>query len=282
MSRARNIKPGFFTNDDLVELPFEVRLLFIGLWTIADRAGRLIDRPKKIKMEIFPGDDVDCHASLSLLQAKGFLKRYEIQGIGYIQITNWHKHQNPHIKETPSVIPAENESAPDIPVQAPEIPERSVLIPDSLNLIPDSLSKAISAKPDPMAGFDSFWQAYPSKKAKPAAQKAWKRMVNERPGLDVILAAIEQHKASAQWADPQFIPHPATWINQTRWNDTLTQAAKKHGSDLKHDDRKQFLDALTGGTPNERTIEGTARAVGSGNLQADEPALRLHVSRSVA
>ena len=48
MARARNIKPGFFANDLLVDLPFEVRLLFIGLWTIADRAGRLCDRPKKI------------------------------------------------------------------------------------------------------------------------------------------------------------------------------------------------------------------------------------------
>lgn len=39
MARARNIKPGFFTNDELVELPFEVRSLFIGLWAIADREG---------------------------------------------------------------------------------------------------------------------------------------------------------------------------------------------------------------------------------------------------
>ena len=52
MARARNIKPGFFTNDELVELPFATRLLFIGLWTIADREGRMVDRPKKIKMEI--------------------------------------------------------------------------------------------------------------------------------------------------------------------------------------------------------------------------------------
>ena len=44
--RARNIKPGFFKNDALAELDFAGRLLFIGLWGIADRAGRLEDRPK--------------------------------------------------------------------------------------------------------------------------------------------------------------------------------------------------------------------------------------------
>ena len=37
MARSRNIKPGFFSNDELVELPFEARLLFIGLWTIPGR-----------------------------------------------------------------------------------------------------------------------------------------------------------------------------------------------------------------------------------------------------
>ena len=46
MARARNIKPGFFRNADLVEMPIEARLLFIGLWTLADRSGRLEDRPR--------------------------------------------------------------------------------------------------------------------------------------------------------------------------------------------------------------------------------------------
>jgi len=149
MARARNIKPGFFTNDELVELPFEVRLLFIGLWTIADKEGRLADRPKKIKMEIFPADDVDCDKALSLLAGKGFIRRYRRDDNGYVQICNWDRHQNPHIKEAPSVIPAENEAAPEIPVQAPEIPERAGLIPDSLNRIPDSgLQSCAPAAPD--------------------------------------------------------------------------------------------------------------------------------------
>lgn len=133
MARSRNIKPGFFTNDKLVELPFEVRLLFIGLWCIADKKGRLCDRPKKIKMELFPADDVDCNKAISFLEDSGFLLRYEISGEKYIQIVNWKKHQNPHIKETDSIIP-EN------PGQAPEIPEQALLIPDSLNPLPLTLN----------------------------------------------------------------------------------------------------------------------------------------------
>lgn len=105
MARARNIKPAFFTNDDLVEMPFETRLLFIGLWTVADREGRLVDRPKKIKMEIFPSDDVDCEASLKLLDDAGFIARYEFGKHRVIEIINFCKHQSPHSTEKDSALP---------------------------------------------------------------------------------------------------------------------------------------------------------------------------------
>ena len=104
--RARNIKPGFFKNDTLAELDFAGRLLFIGLWGIADRDGRLEDRPKKIKAEIFPYDDVDVDSFLGELAKRNFIIRYEADGGRYIQIVNFDKHQNPHPRETPSTIPA--------------------------------------------------------------------------------------------------------------------------------------------------------------------------------
>ena len=77
--RSRNIKPGFFKNEVLVQLPFEQRLLFIGLWTVADRAGRFEDRPTKIKMELFPADNVDVDAGLQALHDNGFILRYSWQ-----------------------------------------------------------------------------------------------------------------------------------------------------------------------------------------------------------
>ena len=105
MARARNIKPGFFTNEVLAELPFESRLLFIGLWTIADRAGRFHDRPKRIKMQVFPGDSVDVNELLEQLAKAGFVWRYEVDGERYCQIVNWDRHQNPHKNEVESEIP---------------------------------------------------------------------------------------------------------------------------------------------------------------------------------
>lgn len=106
MARARDLKPGFFKNPELVELPFEYRILFEGLWCLADREGRLEDRAKRIRMEIFPADDVDCEAGLHALAGKRLIVRYEVEGNAFIWIPAFLKHQHPHPREVASVIPA--------------------------------------------------------------------------------------------------------------------------------------------------------------------------------
>lgn len=108
MARSRNIKPSFFQNDYLVELPFETRLLFIGLWTLADREGRLENRPKKIKMELFPADNIDISKSVKELCDNGFLTVYQSNGANVIQIINFNKHQSPHGTEKDSLLPDSN------------------------------------------------------------------------------------------------------------------------------------------------------------------------------
>jgi len=105
VARARNIKPGFFLNDLLAEIEPLGRLLFAGLWTIADREGRLEDRPKKIKAAVLPYDDCDVDHLLNELSKRDFIIRYEVNGEKYIQIVKWEKHQNPHYKEVKSEIP---------------------------------------------------------------------------------------------------------------------------------------------------------------------------------
>ncbi len=108
MARARNIKPGFFENEVLAELgPFD-RLLFMGLWTLADREGRLEDRPKRIKMKLFPGDDYDVERGLEALAGKGFISRYEVEGHAVVEVANFLKHQKPHGTEKDSTLPDAN------------------------------------------------------------------------------------------------------------------------------------------------------------------------------
>jgi uncharacterized phage protein (TIGR02220 family) len=133
--RARNIKPGFFRNEELAELNPLTRILFAGLWCLSDREGRLEDRPKRIKADILPYDNCNIDKLLNELQDNKFILRYEIQGNQYIQVLNFKKHQNPHVREPESEIPA-----PDLhsakPVQEPE--EHGSGPADSPSLIPDS------------------------------------------------------------------------------------------------------------------------------------------------
>lgn len=105
MPRARNIKPSFFRNEILSAMPATHRLLFIGLWTEADRDGRLEDRPARLKLALLPLDDVDIGDALDDLDAAGFIRRYAVDGRAYIQVTRFTEHQTPHHKETTSVIP---------------------------------------------------------------------------------------------------------------------------------------------------------------------------------
>ena len=146
MARARNIKPGFYRDAALVELPVETRLLFPGLWMLADREGRLEDNPKQIKMEIYPCDNFDINSLLEQLSDADLITRYKVDGKSYIQINNFIKHQNPHKQEPPSAIPPAPVKTGELQIKPESIGSHPAdsLIPDSL--IPDSTP--LSGKPD--------------------------------------------------------------------------------------------------------------------------------------
>lgn len=144
MARSRNIKPSFFTNDDLAEIEPLGRLLFIALWTMADREGRLEDRPRRIKAEALPYDDADVDALLDALHKLGFILRYVVSGNRYIQVCAFTKHQNPHVKEAPSTIPAPDEHGAST-VQ--DTTKTGTSPADSLLLIPDSNTTPLTPLP---------------------------------------------------------------------------------------------------------------------------------------
>ncbi len=210
MARARNLKPSFFTNDALAECEPLTRLLFAGLWTIADREGRLEDRPKRIKAEVMPYDEFDCDAALTQLAKLGFIKRYSSGGINCIEITNFLKHQNPHKQERESELPgpesettsnescATSEVVQKLPEQhqpssevvqkLPEAVEKKSevvgLNPSSLN--PDSLS------PSPEPNHPSPGESVSRKKPKPKSRQGppglaeWKA-IYPKPGAPVAV-----------------------------------------------------------------------------------------------
>lgn len=211
--RSRNIKPGFFKNDLLAEIDPLGRILFIGLWCMADRQGRLEHRPKKIKAEVMPYDNCNINKLLKDLEDKNFIQLYSVNSCNYIQIVNFTKHQTPHIKEQASTIPAPDMHGND-PVKAHLIPD--ILIPDILKS--DTCPKPIKA-PD---RFPEFYMLYPKHVARAEAEKAWNKRKFSEEQQSQIIDSLKKQIAGGHFAtDKQYIASPAVWLNQARWDDEI-------------------------------------------------------------
>jgi hypothetical protein len=113
MARARNIKPGFYENEELGACSMEARLCFPALWQLADRDGRLEDRPLRIKGFAFRYDSIEIEPLLQELADHGFILRYRVADQSLIQVITFAKHQNPHHREAPSTLPAPPGWAPE-------------------------------------------------------------------------------------------------------------------------------------------------------------------------
>lgn len=119
MPRIRSLKIGFFKNEELAALSPWHRLLFEGLWLLADREGRMEDRPLRIKAELFPYDTVDVEPWLQDLHDRGFITRYGADGARYLAVVKFRSHQRPK----------NDEAVSDIPAPLSEIPRGSVAVP---------------------------------------------------------------------------------------------------------------------------------------------------------
>ena len=150
--RARSIKPGICDNEVLGTADPFYTLLFERLWMIADREGRLEDRPLRIKAQAFPyRDGLDVEPMLAWLAEQGFIVRYTVDGKRYIQVLEFKKHQKPHANEQDSVIPPprnEEGTTKVVPEHnlgsAVDALNPSSLNPDSGLLTPDTPAKAAS------------------------------------------------------------------------------------------------------------------------------------------
>lgn len=97
--------------------------------------------------------------------------------------------------------------------------------------------------------FDRFWSAYPVKKSKPTAMKAFAKAAS-KTGVDVMIEAVERQKNWRQWREG-FVPHAATWLNQERWNDEPSgnddNGFFRHGSGRRPSSPAERLDAMREG-----------------------------------
>ena len=109
MPRIRSLRPDFFDDPRTDGLSPTARLLALGLRCQADRAGRLLDEPQRLRARILPYDRLeagDVDAMLADLARAGIITRYESAGLRVVEIVNFVAVENPHPREAPSTLPA--------------------------------------------------------------------------------------------------------------------------------------------------------------------------------
>jgi len=109
MARTRSIKPSFFKNEYLAECEPMARLLFVGLWTLADSQGRMEFRPMRIKAELFPYENCDIICLLKQLADRGFVRAYESGDMKVLEIPTFGQHQRCHPDERDEGLPSPDE-----------------------------------------------------------------------------------------------------------------------------------------------------------------------------
>lgn len=117
--------------------------------------------------------------------------------------------------------------------ESPSRPKRKVRVADSETK--DTHLKDTQDKV--MLRFEEFWEAYPKKKSKGYARKAWLKINPDDELFKKILEALSRAKRSDDWMKDagQFIPYPATWLNAEGWEDEhgrITAATCKKDDDL--------------------------------------------------
>jgi hypothetical protein len=229
MARIRNIKPDFWTDEKLVELDPWERLLFIGIWNFVDDEGYMPYSPKRLKMQVFPGDSLDVSRGVQNLISIGAITLYDSEAGKILKVTNWSKHQkvsNPSVSKYRGIELTTDNQEPRESAELPlEIPEPSPNRTEPSRGVHTEregergreVNKDLSSKPDE---FDRWYSLYPRKEAKENARKAFVK-ARKQTDMETLVTSLERYTASMKGKDRQFIALPASWLNAGRWEDEV-------------------------------------------------------------
>lgn len=240
MPRARNIKPAFFENEHIGALSGDLQVLFIGLWTQADREGVVEYRPAKIRKALFGfRDDITDDVFngyitvLTQLDNGNMLLKKKCDEKEYLVIVNFEAHQNPHHTEKKGKLPSRKVllslDDSDLTVKERldngELPSKNALIPDSCILIPDSgnlISKAVQK--DIERTFELFWLGYPvnnrNKGSKKDALKKFEAALR-RATFEKIMEGVRRYEAYIRETG-QSNKDAFRWLEKDGWTDDYT------------------------------------------------------------
>lgn len=225
MAKIRGVKPEYWTDDAIVELSIPARLLFIGLWNFACDNGHLADKPKQLRMRIFPADEIDVDTLLDELEEHKRIVRKN----GVVTIQKFAHHQKPHKRWwTTCDLPwCKRPATGDQPLSSPsDYPSQQ-----GVNGWPTGDNGGSTADGDVEGDgdgdvdarerdFAAFYDTYPKKVGRGQAARAYKAAL-KKVDADTILGGLRRHLPVWERTERQFIPNPATWLNGERWADDV-------------------------------------------------------------
>lgn len=269
MAEKRMFTQKIIDSDAFLTMPLSAQALYFHLNMRADDDG-FVNNPRKIAEWIHASDD-----DLRLLLVKRFIIGFES---GVIVIKHWRMHNTlksdryhpTDYQDELALLDIKPNKAYTEKFQGFEAPEALLSGDEEWNRsgtkpVPNrsqtgttgldiglGLDKDLDNPPISPQGdkrFDRFWTVYPKKVGKGAARKAFAKAVR-KCSVDDMIAAVEKQKQSSQWTkdNGQYIPNPATWLNQERWDDRLDEE---------------------GGTTGGTAPGNTGRIQGKWNLHSD-------------
>lgn len=179
---------------------------FYRLMVSVDDHGYFDARPRALSKTLYPLKDVrDCQIkdTLRKLSSAGLVQFFRREdGKLFVRLTNWDRYQGQQ-----STTPEAETADQDKPKKAAPKPRVS------------KLSEPMKKR------FDRFWAVYPRKVGKGKAEDSFAKYKPDDALTDTMIQAVEATKKTDQWQRDggQFIPHPATWLNQRRWEDEVPQ-----------------------------------------------------------
>lgn len=234
----RILKESICTSETVDQLSWFEECFFYRLIVNCDDFGRMDARPAILRARLFPLKDVTnvtINKALNALRAAGLIDLYTVSGRSILQLRTWERHQQ--IRAKKSKYPAKEDACVEIPESdincnqmisdVPVIQSESESESEYKSESESNGANAPTTRARARDGrFDTFWATYPKKVGKVAAQKAFDKIRPSNELFSQMLNAIKQQRASPQWTrdNGQYIPNPATWLNQGRWDDEPTAA----------------------------------------------------------
>jgi hypothetical protein len=223
MARIRTIKPEFWTDEKLSLLDPLTRLVYVGLWSHADDAGRLVDNLKLLDGLLFPNTDDSCEAPLEILARLGRILRYRhASGQDLIQIVKWNDHQrvdHPNKYTLPgpehAVLTSDSTAKPSGNGKHSRKSREGVARTSRYDLRPTTSTNDQYQRPNPTAArktkaraaleveaaFEQAWQLYPRRSGsnpKLRAHRAWSARIAEGVSPADLLSGVRRYVAHCE------------------------------------------------------------------------------------